>query len=282
MTDAKLKVKCAIRLSKRLEAVAALVGEGLTLADIGTDHAYLPVYLVSRGKCPRAIAVDAGEEPLSRAARHIRRFGLEDRIETRLSDGAAALRPNECESLVLAGMGGRLVIRIMSEGRDVFAVAREIILQPQSEVAKVRKYLEDAGYIITAEDMVTDGGKFYPIIKAVCGGSAPGCQSEDVCAKKDGCRFENTPKTQNHDARPYGSDARKSEKYSETELRYGRFLLRNRHPVLELYLRKELHANEKLIGELSRVEHMSENAKRGLIKLRREAELINEALEFYR
>ena len=98
-----------IQISRRLSAVAALVSPGLVLADVGCDHGYIPIYLIQKGQIPRAIAMDINQGPLLRAREHIREWGLEDYIETRLSDGVEALKPGEAQCLVIAGMGGPLM-----------------------------------------------------------------------------------------------------------------------------------------------------------------------------
>ena len=103
-------------LSFRLQAVAELVTGGYRMADIGTDHAYVPICLVKAGRIPGAIAADVNKGPLLRAAEHIKANRLENQIETRLSDGFSALKPGEVQSAVLAGMGGGLMIRILKEG----------------------------------------------------------------------------------------------------------------------------------------------------------------------
>ena len=105
-----------MELSKRLQAVADLVTAGYRVADIGTDHAYIPIFLLASGKIPGAAAMDVNEGPLERARCHIEENGLTEKISLRLSDGLAGLRPGEAESVVIAGMGGGLIIRILTEG----------------------------------------------------------------------------------------------------------------------------------------------------------------------
>ena len=105
-----------MELSKRLQAVAAMVTEGNKLVDVGTDHGFLPIYLVKTKKIPKALAMDVNPGPLSRAREHIREYGLDTYIETRLSDGLKKLEPGEGQTLVLAGMGGGLMLRILKEG----------------------------------------------------------------------------------------------------------------------------------------------------------------------
>ena len=156
-----------MQLSQRLSSVASMVTAGNCLADVGTDHGYVPIYLYERNVIPRAIAMDINKGPLERAALHIAESGMKDVIETRLSDGLTALRPKEAGSIVIAGMGGPLMIRILSAYPEVTASAKELILQPQSEIAEVRIWLYEQGYEIVEEHMVYEEGKYYPMFKAV-------------------------------------------------------------------------------------------------------------------
>ena len=128
-----------------------MVTEGSRLADVGTDHAYLPVYLVSSGKIPCAFAMDINEGPLERARDHIASFGLEDKISTRRSDGLGELAPGEADSVSVCGMGGALTIRILEEGSGVLE----------------RLWLYDHGFTIDDEDMVLEDGKYYPILHCI-------------------------------------------------------------------------------------------------------------------
>ena len=143
-----------IHLSKRLSKNASFVTPGNRLADVGTDHGYIPIALVQEGKIPSALAMDVNPGPLERAKEHIQEFHLESYIHTRLSDGVQSLQPGEADSVLIAGMGGALTVKILREGEEVLKTVKELILQPQSEIDKVRRYLEQAGYRITKEDMV--------------------------------------------------------------------------------------------------------------------------------
>lgn len=203
-----------IKLSKRLTAAAALVNPCRVLADIGTDHGYVPIYLVEQGKIHRAIAMDINRGPLQRAQEHIAQYNMEGRIETRLSDGVAALAPGEAQTILIAGMGGGLAIHILLTGRAVCQKAGELILQPQSELFQVRKFLAEEGYVIREEDMVEEDGKFYPMMRISYG--------------PDAVRNEETP----------------------TFLTYGRKLLEQRHPVLRTYLEKERRVFGQIESEL--------------------------------
>ena len=156
-------------ISKRLKAVAHAVTPGKILADIGTDHGYVPIYLVKKGSCPKAIAMDVNQGPLERAKEHILKEGLEERIQTRRSNGMDKLEAGEAESIVIAGMGGDLTSRILQAGKDILSQGVELILQPQSEWFKVRHTLHHMGYRITEEWFLKDAGKYYLIIKAMPG-----------------------------------------------------------------------------------------------------------------
>lgn len=156
-----------IKLSKRMKAVASMVTPGNILADVGTDHGYVPIALVQRKKIPKAIAMDINKGPLQRACEHITENKLEDYIETRLSDGVEKLQAGEADTILIAGMGGELVIHILTEGEEVCRNAKELVLQPQSELQKVRKFLRENKYKLVDEDMVIEDGKYYPMMKVV-------------------------------------------------------------------------------------------------------------------
>ncbi len=150
-----------------MNAVANMVTPGNVLADIGTDHGYVPIALVQQGKIQKAIAMDINRGPLKRAREHVAMCQLEEYIETRLSDGVEALEMGEADTILIAGMGGDLVIHILNAGIDICRQAKELILQPQSELARVRQYLREHMFQIVDEDMVIEDGKYYPMMKAV-------------------------------------------------------------------------------------------------------------------
>lgn len=150
-----------------MSAVASMVTPGNILADIGTDHGYVPIALIQKGKIPKAIAMDINVGPLMRASEHIAKCQLEEYIQTRLSDGVDALKVGEADSILIAGMGGDLVIRILQNGNEVCRAAKELILQPQSELKRVREFLRDHNYKIVDEDMILEDGKYYPMMKVI-------------------------------------------------------------------------------------------------------------------
>lgn len=150
-----------------MKAVAAMVTSGGVLADVGTDHGYIPIALIQRQKIKSAIAMDINKGPLARAQDNIASARLGDYIQTRLSDGVAALGEGEADSILIAGMGGELVIHILSEGEKVCKAASELILQPQSDIRKVREYLRLHHYKIVDEDMICEDGKYYPMMRVI-------------------------------------------------------------------------------------------------------------------
>ena len=245
-----------VKLSNRLLTVASLVTEGNVLADVGTDHGYIPIYLLQKERIPRAIAMDINAGPLERAKEHIAQFGLEDYIQTRLSDGVNALAPGEADSILIAGMGGGLVLHILSDGEAVCKQAKELILQPQSELERVRAYLWTNGYVILEEDMVLEDEKFYPMMPV---------QYQGIC----------------------------DEKSAENVLfcRYGKGLLEAGHEVLEQYLKREKKIysdikenlektgiSEKTRGRLTEVEEIlkkNQDAIGGFYNGRKKCETIN-------
>lgn len=229
-----------MELSKRLKAVAELVTPGQKIADIGTDHAYIPIWLVEEKRAVSAIAMDINQGPLAKAKENIELHGLSSYIETRLSDGMKKLCPNEADSVIIAGMGGGLVMKILEDVKEKPLGIREWILQPQSELRRVREYLLVSGYQVIAEDMVLDEGKFYPMMKVIRG---------------------------------------EKESYREEELCYGKLLLRQKHPVLELFLKKELTIKTGIYDSLS--EDSKEGIRKRKEELKKEIGLIQEALKEY-
>ncbi len=200
-----------MNLSKRLERLAGMVSPGNRLVDVGTDHGYVPICLCERKQIPSAIAMDINEGPLERAKSHIEEAGLLAYIETRLSDGLTALRKGEGDTVLIAGMGGILMEKILCEGKEALLAVRELILQPQSDIAGVRRWLVRNDWLITCEDIVYEDGKYYPMMKAVQG---------------------------------------KGQFYTVSEYRYGRADLQQSLSVLEEFLTRQIQVNEKILTGL--------------------------------
>lgn len=244
-------------LSARLQAVAGLVTDGYRLADIGTDHAYIPIWLVKTGRIPGAVAADINKGPLKRALEHIRANGLESRIDIRLSDGFSALTPGEVQSAVLAGMGGGLMIRILKEGIRVVECLEECILQPQSEIEKVRAFLLEEGFLFLEENMVREDGKYYPMMKV----RMPGREKTEPEKRK--------------------KDWEKEQKqiWTEAEVRYGKLLLEGRNPVLREFLERERRIKQQILSRLEKEDSGRIRERRKAVK--EELECTEKGLSYY-
>ena len=227
-----------VQLSNRLLAAARMVTKGNIVADIGCDHAYTSIYLCQAGIAPRIIAMDVNKGPLVGAKAHVEEAGLTEQITIRLSDGLQKLLPGEADTVLLCGMGGLLMIKILSDYPEVTASMKELILQPQSEVGEVRKFLHKQGYEITREHMLKEDGKFYVMMRAV---------------KCD---------------RPQHYE-------KECEYLYGKLLLEEKNEVLSEYLDREHRLRSDVLSALKGQETENANARRE--SLRQEFALIEEA-----
>lgn len=149
----------------RLQAIAALVPQGCRcLADIGTDHGYLPAELLRAGRCRQAIAADIGALPLEHARRTARLYGLEERISFRLGDGLSVLSPGEADVTVIAGMGGDNITEILSAAPWSLD-GPLLLLQPMSRAEVLRQWLWERGCCLRSERLVQDKGVLYPILE---------------------------------------------------------------------------------------------------------------------
>lgn len=228
-----------MKLSRRLETIASFVPEGSTVADIGTDHGYIPIHLVQEGKAKHAIAMDVRKGPLLRAQAHIHEAGLEAHVEVRLSDGLLKLEQNEADCVVIAGMGGELIIHILEEGRGLWEGIPHWVLSPHSELDKVRRFLEEQEFFIERETMIKEEGKFYTVM---------GINRTNKAGEKDNRKIS---------------------------YRYGRSLLESKDPVLKEYLKKEEEQLEQIMRGLS--ESQTEAAVRRIEELKLELAYNKEA-----
>ncbi len=246
--------------------LADMVAPGNRLVDVGCDHGYLSIYLVREGVCPGALAMDIRKGPLACAEEHIMESGLGDYIEVRLSDGLAAYAEGEAETMVCAGMGGRLMEKILTDSMEKARRLQELILQPQSELQEFRAFLRKAGFTVVKENAVCEEGKYYFAMKAVPD-SAVDCAIMKTAGRTAAKRQMIEKKT--------------SEKESMGQLydRFGELLLKERHPVLLEFLLQRQTYVEQLRKSLAVQD--SKKAEGRCAELDGETAVIKEALSFY-
>jgi tRNA (adenine22-N1)-methyltransferase len=232
-----------MELSKRLQAVADSVTPGNRVADVGCDHAYISIYLIEHDISTKVVAMDVNRGPLERAKENIDRKGYGSRIQVRLSNGVEKLEPDEADSILIAGMGGALVIRILEEGSHAVRQCKELILQPQSEIPLVRKYLHEIGFAIIEEQMLEEDGKYYDIIKAV----------------------------HSLGSKPYEK---------EVFYQYGKLLLEGQDLVTKQYLLREKRLKGQVMEELNK--NLTENTRKRLSQVEQEMNYIDESLLYYK
>ena len=215
-----------VTLSERLRTVAGMVTRGNVVCDVGCDHGFTAIYLVQKGISPRALAMDLRKGPLSAAGEHIAACGLGEQIETRLSDGLHKYKIGEADTLICAGMGGGLMMRILAEEREKTDSFRELVLQPQSELQQFRRFLRENGYRIRDEEILLEEGKFYQVIRAVTDrerDSQPGSVEASDRTDFELCKLED---------------------------RYGPVLLRKKTPVYLSFLEREEAICEQILTQL--------------------------------
>lgn len=157
-------------MTPRLLTAASMVRKGAVVADVGTDHAYLPIYLISEGIADRAVASDINAGPLSRAEENIRRFGLTQRIATRLTPGLAGIEAFAPTDILICGMGGEMIASILDAAEFVRDPAIRLVLQPMTSVRELRIWLAENGFSIIEERFAAEREKLYVILSAVyCG-----------------------------------------------------------------------------------------------------------------
>lgn len=198
-----------MELSKRMLSVAGFVPKGSTVCDVGCDHGFVSIYLLRQGICSKVLATDIGKGPLQRATEHIEQAGLSAYIETRLSDGLKNVSYGETEGMIAAGMGGRLMSKILEDSMEKIQNMKFLVLQPQSELQFFRAFLRQHKLWIVTEDMVFEDGKYYPVLFV-----KPECM----------CQESEIEKTQYSD-------------YEQSLMdEFGPWLIRNNHETLKLYL----------------------------------------------
>lgn len=247
-----------VELSARMKALADMVTPGNVVCDVGCDHGFLSIYLVQSKISPRVIAMDIRSGPLSRCAEHVAQYGLEQYITMRLSDGLHELSPGEAETVVCAGMGGRLMQRILIEGQEKALQLGELILQPQSELKAFREFLRKQGYRIVEENMIEEEGKFYPMMKVV----PPQCVN-----------------TAESDPEVYAAQAGEAAWQASVCDRFGKLLLTTANPVLYRFLKQR---ETQLLGIRAGIAAASQTgAARRLAEIDAELADISRAFQYY-
>ena len=152
-----------IKISKRLCTAASYVRDGAVVADIGTDHAYLPIYLALNGKISNAIASDINEGPINKARENITKYNLTDKINTCIANGLDGIEKYSPSDIVICGMGGELIAQIIDNSEYVKKQGIRLILQPMTSIKELREYLQN-GFFVIDEDIVYEDNKIYQII----------------------------------------------------------------------------------------------------------------------
>lgn len=154
-----------IKLSKRLMAVAEYIAPGSCAADIGTDHGYLPVWLVQNEICRRVIAADIRSGPLARAKASASEYLVMDKVQFVLTDGLAGIPPESIDTVVIAGMGGETIIKILAAAHWLKRGGHELIIQPQSKIDVLTMWLCHEGYKIAGQRLAADRGDIYTVMR---------------------------------------------------------------------------------------------------------------------
>ncbi|MBQ3600814.1 MAG: SAM-dependent methyltransferase [Lachnospiraceae bacterium] len=231
-----------MQLSERLQTVVNMITKGGKVADIGCDHAYLSIYMIKHQIAESVIAMDVNRGPLERARDNIRKSGYENQINVRLSDGIKELNVGEADTLLIAGMGGGLIQKILSGNPEVLEQIQELVLQPQSEIMEVRRFVEGIGFTLVDENMVIDEGKYYVVLKA---------------------------------KRVVPQETYNNEVY----YRYGKFLLEKKHLCMFSFLKQEEKKNLAIIESLEK--HPSDRNEKTKEKIRKDNTYCREGLGYY-
>ena len=168
-----------LHLQPRLQLLADLVPQDARLADIGTDHGYLPVYLLQKGRIASAIAADIGQAPLDHARRTAQQYGVGDGLRFLCCDGLRGIGPEDADTVVIAGMGGETIVHILSQAPWTKAGSTLLLLQPMTKQEDLRRWLNENGYAQSAERLVRDKDYLYPVF-TVFGGEQPPLSAGEI------------------------------------------------------------------------------------------------------
>ncbi|MGB4660472.1 MAG: class I SAM-dependent methyltransferase [Mobilitalea sp.] len=237
-----------MHLSKRLQAVADFVTPGNRVADIGCDHAHTSIYLMEKKIAPFIVAMDVNQGPIDHAKENIKHYKFQDRIDTRKSDGMEKLNIGEVDTILIAGMGGALTVQILSARMDIVNSVRELVLQPQSDLHRVRKMIQDSGFLIIQETMIREFGKIYVMMKA-------------------------WPK----------QEVKKQEDFvleTGAHFYYGRLLLEQANPILYKFILRDKRLNEAIEENLN--SEITENTVARHKVITKKLNIIQDGLNYYK
>lgn len=273
-----------INISERLKCIASLVNKGARVADIGTDHAYLPIYLVQNGISNKVYACDVRKEPLRRAKLHIDEYGLSDKITTKLCDGLKGINKGDVDTVTICGMGGKLMKNILKAGIDKLGDNTQLVLSAQSELKDFRKYLLETGIDIKSEHMLLEDGKYYFIFDCVYNTqdeyylNVTNIQQSNIYENAAAASDIHNNDSHKEDYDKEDNDKKKITAYAEEELRYGRYLLDNKSEVLYEYLNKELTSCNNIRNNLLNNNEQSISIKSRIHAIDDDIAVINKAL----
>ncbi|MFD0943569.1 tRNA (adenine(22)-N(1))-methyltransferase [Savagea faecisuis] len=212
-----------MELSKRLQYVASYVPEGVRLADIGSDHAYLPCYLMERGQIEHAVAGEVVKGPFESAERNVREHGFSDKIDVRLANGLQAIHEEDAiHTVTIAGMGGPLIAQILESGEKHLATVERIIAQPNIHARPIREWAVSNNWKLIDEAIMKEDGKIYEILVLERGEAT----------------------------------------YSEDELQFGPYLMREQSEVFIEKWQREAEAKRNILQALQKAQKTEDNARR--------------------
>ena len=272
-----------MELSKRLREIVALVPQKIIVADIGTDHALLPVYLIEKGIATKVIASDINLGPFDSARQAVIAKGLQDKIDVRLGDGLDVLSPGEAQAVVIAGMGGNTIRKVLAAFPETVSLFERLILQPMNDAYDLRCWLIKNGWCLVDEKLVAEGERLYVIIAVEPCSKKTLCENTynielsniheitlDSVSKAVGCLL--TVSTGVDDEHPLYSQLT-----SELLLEIGPCLLKKNDPNLPLLLQKMLNDYMMILKGLAKSHKPESKAKAQSIENKLSA--IREVLE---
>lgn len=247
-----------VPMSARLEAIVRLAGQGDTVYDVGCDHAHVPIRLLQTGCYRRAIGMDVIAGPLGKAAANLALYGMEDRVQLRLSDGLDACIAGEADTLIVTGMGGTLMEEILLRQPEKTASFRALVLGPQSDPEKVRSALRRLGFTITEEELIFEDGKYYPVIRSEAAPDSAGERTGDknipekspVLYRKPAAADPAKERTGDRNTPELFAPDIPAQVRLQAEDLFGPVLLQRRDPVLLEFLRRRTAVLEKILRSI--------------------------------